>query len=203
MTSRWLYGELMPNRLIAALLTAAALAGVLLELLCSSVRDWLASHQFTTALMAESLLLLAVYLFVNRWLERRESERWERLALPLIWDLWEVADALRSALAQLATPDSSREIKDRRYRIIETLATGYREALNNLYPILTTSPDLAQLIPLAKRVGETARYAATELNVDLNTDGKLYADFLEAHRKFEDERQRMFPSLARRDSIAS
>ena len=136
--------------IVATILLIAA-AGVVGELLVGDLQDWFANHPFTTALLAEALVVGLLLLLVERVINRATARRWRSAGGPALIDLLNATDRLHRRLEAIlhgkrdahGFPDDLEEC---------TVDLNDYEALIGRYSaLLTATPELARIYRVAVR----------------------------------------------------
>lgn len=96
------------RRLGIAIVLVAAATGLALDLAIPDVSEWYGAHQFVTAVLAEAILLGAVYLGIDGLVNRNEELRWRDASAEPLRMLVVYAEQLDNLIDKIVFADRQR-----------------------------------------------------------------------------------------------
>lgn len=125
-------------------------------------------HQFFTTIATEALLIMAVYLFIERALEARQDNRWRAAAQPSLRDIRSIGGELRRSvherLMDLPERHASHEEVDKARVGLTPRVDAFDRVLATNRPMLTASPALVEYLLAAETMRVDSRQFLDDLN---------------------------------------
>jgi len=131
------------------LLAVLAVGGFIVDLLVASVNQWFRGHQFVTAMLAEGILLGAVYVGFEYLASQAEARRWRTASAAPMRLIAATAERMDGKIESLISYDRSG---------LDRCSPGYGEAkaayddfkslVDRYQALLTASPYMVEFLPI-------------------------------------------------------